>query len=91
MMAGCGGWGATGQFGSRLQGGKDAASPRYIYTRLAPLTRHMFNPADDQLLNYLEEDGDSIEPSWYLLPPSSHHLFCKGVRIFCMMSKRLVN
>ena len=25
----------SGQFGTRLQGGKDAASPRYIFSRLA--------------------------------------------------------
>ena len=25
-----------GQFGTRLQGGKDSASPRYIYTPVAP-------------------------------------------------------
>eukprot|EP00775_Hariotina_reticulata_P006914 gene6914-7130_t len=56
----------SGQFGTRLQGGKDAASPRYIYTRLAGLTRHMFNKADDKLLNYLNEEGQNIEPEWYM-------------------------
>lgn len=54
----------SGQFGTRLQGGKDAASARYIYTRLAPLTRHLYNEADDQLLNYLNEEGQNIEPQW---------------------------
>lgn len=54
----------SGQFGTRLQGGKDAASSRYIYTRLAPLTRHLFNEADDALLNYLNEEGQNIEPDW---------------------------
>jgi DNA gyrase/topoisomerase IV subunit A len=29
----------NGQFGTRLQGGKDAASPRYIFTMLNPITR----------------------------------------------------
>jgi DNA topoisomerase-2 len=52
----------AGQFGTRRQGGKDAASPRYIYTRLAALTRHLFNEQDDQLLSYLNEDGQKIEP-----------------------------
>jgi DNA topoisomerase-2 len=47
-----------------LQGGKDAASPRYIYTKLSVLARHLFNEADDQLLNYLNEDGQKIEPEW---------------------------
>jgi DNA topoisomerase-2 len=28
-----------GQFGTRLHGGKDAASPRYIFTMLSPLAR----------------------------------------------------
>merc|ERR1719158_132837 len=36
-----------GQFGTRLQGGKDAASSRYIYTRLAPVTRAIFKEEDD--------------------------------------------
>lgn len=57
----------SGQFGTRLQGGKDAASPRYIYTRMAPLTRHLFNESDDQLLAYLNEEGQSIEPEWWVL------------------------
>ncbi|GFR51194.1 hypothetical protein Agub_g13541 [Astrephomene gubernaculifera] len=56
----------SGQFGTRLQGGKDASSARYIYTRLAQLTRHLFNENDDVLLNYLNEEGQSIEPDWYL-------------------------
>jgi DNA gyrase/topoisomerase IV subunit A len=54
----------AGQFGTRLQGGKDAASPRYIFTRLAPLTRHLFNEHDDCLLSYLNEEGQTIEPDW---------------------------
>ena len=56
----------SGQFGTRLQGGKDSASPRYIYTRLGPLARYMFREEDDRLLKYLDEDGQSIEPEWYL-------------------------
>jgi len=54
-----------GQFGTRLQGGKDAASARYIYTRLAPVTRYIFKEADDHILEYLNEEGLSIEPTWY--------------------------
>lgn len=37
---------------------------RYIYTRLAGLTRHIFNKSDDKLLSYLNEEGQSIEPEW---------------------------
>ncbi|CAE7037157.1 TOP2 [Symbiodinium natans] len=54
-----------GQFGTRLQGGKDSASARYIYTRLAPITRCLFPASDDPVLEYLSEDGLSIEPRWY--------------------------
>jgi DNA topoisomerase II len=55
----------SGQFGTRLQGGKDSASPRYIFTRLAGLTRKVFREEDDCLLHYLQEEGQSIEPEWY--------------------------
>jgi DNA topoisomerase-2 len=51
-----------GQFGTRLQGGKDAASARYIFTRLSPLARILFNPNDDGLLKQLHDDGQLIEP-----------------------------
>ena len=34
----------SGQFGTRLMGGKDAASPRYIFTKLPQLTRCEIHP-----------------------------------------------
>ena len=52
-----------GQFGTRIMGGKDAASPRYIFTRLEPIARLVFHPDDDFVLNYLDDDGQSIEPA----------------------------
>ncbi|KAK4703211.1 DNA topoisomerase II, partial [Phenoliferia sp. Uapishka_3] len=55
----------NGQFGTRLQGGKDAASARYIFTNVAKITRAVFHPADDHVLEYLNDDGQSIEPQWY--------------------------
>ncbi|GAB6028206.1 DNA topoisomerase 2-alpha [Chamberlinius hualienensis] len=55
-----------GQFGTRIQGGKDCASPRYIFTKLSPLTRLIFKEDDDPLLNYLEDDNLKIEPDWYI-------------------------
>lgn len=55
----------AGQFGTRLQGGKDAANARYIFTRLDDITRKIFHPDDDHLLSYLIEEGQSIEPTWY--------------------------
>ena len=56
----------SGQFGTRLQGGKDAASPRYIFTCLSDVSRLVFMEADDDLLKYLNDDGQSIEPEWYM-------------------------
>merc|ERR1719379_1190269 len=55
----------SGQFGTRLQGGKDHAAARYIYTRLSPATRALFHPDDDPVLEYLEDEGTPIEPRWY--------------------------
>jgi DNA topoisomerase-2 len=54
-----------GQFGTRIVGGKDAASPRYIFTRLSPVARLLFPEVDDALLNHLEDDGVMIEPKFY--------------------------
>jgi len=56
----------SGQFGTRLQGGSDHASARYIYTRMSPVTRLLFSPLDDAILSYLNEDGQMIEPSFYV-------------------------
>ena len=55
----------NGQFGSRLQGGKDAASDRYIFTALNPLTRFIYPEADFAILNYMDDDGTSVEPDFY--------------------------
>jgi DNA topoisomerase-2 len=56
----------SGNFGSRRMGGADAASARYIYTRLSPFARRIFNPADEALLEYHEDDGRTIEPINYV-------------------------
>ncbi|KAJ9575916.1 hypothetical protein L9F63_007228, partial [Diploptera punctata] len=55
-----------GQFGTRLSGGKDSASPRYIFTMLSPLTRFIFHPHDDALLKHQYDDNQKIEPVWYI-------------------------
>uniref|UniRef100_A0A6C0EMJ0 DNA topoisomerase (ATP-hydrolyzing) n=1 Tax=viral metagenome TaxID=1070528 RepID=A0A6C0EMJ0_9ZZZZ len=55
-----------GQFGTRLSGGKDAAPGRYIWTRMEPLTRLIFRPEDDILLSYREDDGEKVEPYFYV-------------------------
>lgn len=56
----------SGQFGTRLQGGKDAASTRYIFTRLTPSARALFPEEDDILLDFLKDDGNDIEPRYYI-------------------------
>jgi DNA topoisomerase-2 len=56
----------NGQFGTRLQGGDDSASERYIFTQLNPLTRFIFPEADDAVLTYLEDDGHPVEPMHYV-------------------------
>ncbi|XP_041029367.1 DNA topoisomerase 2-alpha isoform X2 [Carcharodon carcharias] len=55
-----------GQFGTRLNGGKDAASPRYIFTMLSILTRRLFPSTDDALLKYQDDDNQRVEPEWYI-------------------------
>jgi len=55
----------SGQFGTRLAGGEDAASPRYIFTHLSPVARYLFPEDDDVLLEYLEDDGQMIEPKFF--------------------------
>ena len=55
-----------GQFGTRLLGGKDAASERYIFTYLNPITRKIFPEVDDHILEYVEDDGYVIEPIYYV-------------------------
>jgi DNA topoisomerase-2 len=55
----------NGQFGTRLQGGKDSASERYIFTQLNPITRAIFPSMDDNILEYLDDDGLLVEPIFY--------------------------
>jgi len=55
-----------GQFGTRLQGGKDAGAPRYIWTYMSKITSVLFNSDDNAVLKYNEEEGLNIEPEWYM-------------------------
>ena len=56
----------SGQFGTRLAGGKDAASARYIFTRLASYTKKIFDPSDNECLKYIMDDGQQVEPEFYV-------------------------
>lgn len=56
----------NGQFGSRCQGGQDASSARYIFTVLSKLTKLIFKEEDNNILNYQDDDGQQIEPEFYI-------------------------
>jgi DNA topoisomerase-2 len=55
----------SGQFGTRLKGGEDSASERYIFTQLNRITRAIFPQTDDAILDYLNDDGTLVEPRFY--------------------------
>jgi DNA topoisomerase II len=55
----------NGQFGTRLMGGKDAASPRYIHTHLEPLLKTIFRKEDEPILQHVDDDGVAVEPETY--------------------------
>ncbi|KAK0714854.1 DNA topoisomerase [Lasiosphaeris hirsuta] len=55
----------SGNFGSRLSGGSDAASARYIHTRLSPFARRVFSKLDEPNLDFQNDDGKLIEPKTY--------------------------
>ena len=56
----------SGTFGTRDKGGDDHASARYINTYMNLITRKIFREEDNIILNYLNEDGENIEPEYYL-------------------------
>lgn len=55
----------NGEFGSRRDP-KASAAPRYIFTELNPITKYIYRKEDECILNYLTEEGQSIEPEFYL-------------------------
>lgn len=55
----------NGQFGTRLLGGKDAASPRYIFTQLETIVDSLFRKEDASILEHLDDDGMTVEPKVY--------------------------
>jgi DNA topoisomerase-2 len=55
----------NGQFGTRIKGGGDSASERYIFTQLNKLTRLIYRQEDDAVLSYIDDDGQLVEPVYY--------------------------
>jgi len=47
-------------------GGKDSASPRYIFTYLEAITDKIFRKEDASILRHLDDDGMMVEPEYYL-------------------------
>ena len=56
----------NGQFGTRIMGGHDSASARYIHTELNPIVPYLFRKEDNPLLAYNEDDGQRVEPTYYV-------------------------
>jgi DNA topoisomerase-2 len=61
-----------GQFGSRNEGGKDAASSRYPFTGSVPWVKKLFRPEYESQLKRVDRDGQESEWEHYLppLPPA---------------------
>lgn len=55
-----------GNFGSRMNGGEDAAHGRYIYTKLESIIYTIFPQIDFEFLDRVEEDGVLLEPVFYI-------------------------
>lgn len=51
---------------SRISGGDDAASARYIFTKFDALTELIFRTEDEPLLTQVNDDGDLCEPEHYV-------------------------
>ena len=56
----------NGQFGTRIMGGHDSASSRYIHTELNKIVDYIYPPIDFPLLEYNNDDGLLVEPKYYV-------------------------
>ena len=55
-----------GQFGSRLELGADASDPRYIHITENDVIKTIFKKDDENLLKNLVDDGNIVEPEFYV-------------------------
>lgn len=55
-----------GMFGSKFQNGEDAASGRYLFTKLNMTTRNIFRVEDDDFLKDRVEEGEIVEKDFYV-------------------------
>ena len=56
----------NGQFGTRIMGGSDSASPRYIHTELNRIVDLIYPSQDFPILTYNDDDGILVEPKYYV-------------------------
>lgn len=56
----------NGAFGTRAAGGKDFSAARYIFTDFMKIAKKIINPLDNNLLTYVQDDEQTVEPEWYL-------------------------
>ena len=56
----------NGQFGTRIMGGQDSASSRYIHTELNKIVNLIYPSIDFPLLEYNDDDGIPVEPKYYV-------------------------
>ena len=55
-----------GQYGTRSKGRKHSAKSRYVSTGLSDMTEKVFPKEDEVHLNYLKQNGNEVEPEWYV-------------------------
>lgn len=65
-----------GEFGSAFNNGSDAASARYIFCGIQEYTRKIFRHEDDDILDVQVDEGEIIEPYWYI--SSIPFVLCNG-------------
>jgi len=69
-----------GMFGSRNASGDDAASPRYVFTKMETLTPLIYREDDDVLLEHVYDGNDMLEPTFYIpILPMILINGCKGI------------
>ncbi len=67
-----------GQYGSRMELGKDGAQSRYLFTGLQEITPYIFRAEDGDLLKYKQGEDLIIEPEHFV--PIIPMLLVNGVR-----------
>jgi DNA topoisomerase-2 len=55
-----------GAFGTRIANGGDAASPRYIFTKITDKARNIITETSPDVLQYITEENMTVEPEFYV-------------------------